>query len=108
MKEAVEADTKWTLWQLGKQFRNHYWTNGWYRTWKTQWTVASNESKREYYGLERDLKTPEWLRDRCSRLTLPEKEFLRQFTRHTAAIKAEELAAIHVNSGDNSQLVSFG
>ena len=90
VKEAVITDPNWALWQLGYKFRDAYWTNAWWRTWKTQQYIASNESYRRYYKLPLDNHTPSWTRNRATRLSLPNTAWLSPFMMHTKKLVDEK------------------
>ena len=58
--------------KYGSDFRDHWWTDPWWRTWKSQWELASNQSLRKYYGLPSDEdKLPPWTLDAKHRVSLP-------------------------------------
>ena len=59
--------------KLGRTLREQWYSNTWWKTWKTQWSLASNHSRRLYYGLPHDTNTPRWSRSVATRVELPSK-----------------------------------
>ena len=80
VRDAMVKDRKWTFKTLGHNFRDQWWMNSWWKTWKSQWEVSRVESRREYYGLPPDANQPEWTHTRVSRLSLPTETELAKFS----------------------------
>ena len=67
---------------------------------------------RVFYDLPRDPKTPQWTRNRCSRLSLPGTDELSTFLQHTKQIAEEEklrVKAVNLggDSGDKRSFLDF-
>ena len=79
IRNALEKSPLLSITKLGHSLRDQFYSNAWWRTWKTQWELASNQSRRTYYGLGPDPKIPGWTRRADSRVTLPTKGQLKKW-----------------------------
>ena len=65
---------------MGSDWRDHWWTDPWWKTWKSQWELASNQSLRQFYGLRSNEKDiPQWTRFAKHRVALPDADELREW-----------------------------
>ena len=76
IRRALEKKPVLSVAKLGHSLREQFYSNAWWRTWKTQWELASNHSRRLFYGLQPDPQIPAWTRRADSRVVLPSREQL--------------------------------
>ena len=65
---------------MGTDWRDHWWTDPWWKTWKSQWELASNQSLRSFYGLKsNEDDIPLWTRFAKHRVALPTADDLKEW-----------------------------
>ena len=71
IRDVIDQDLMLAWKKMRYPLKFQFWTNPWWRTWKSQWCVASNQSLRKFYGLPVDKEIPLFLFHWSSRVTLP-------------------------------------
>ena len=91
IRKALEKQPLLEVTKLGTSLREQFYSNAWWKTWKTQWELASNQSRRTFYGLGPCNQVPRWTRRACSRVTLPTKDDLKVWREDPAADSDSDL-----------------
>ena len=82
IRKALEKFPLLEVAKLGTSLKEQWYSNAWWRTWKTQWELASNQSRRTFYGLSPCHQVPAWTRRSDSRVTLPTRGQLKKWREH--------------------------